>query len=68
MFKCECGKTFENAQSFNGHKSHCRIHAEACGKLAEYELRKLKYREQLSLNQINIAQNNRNKTLNKLAS
>lgn len=23
---CECGKEFENAQSFNGHKSHCKIH------------------------------------------
>ena len=26
MFKCECGKEFENAQSFNGHKSHCKVH------------------------------------------
>lgn len=26
MYKCECGKEFENAQSFNGHKSHCKIH------------------------------------------
>lgn len=26
MFKCECGKEFENPQSFNGHKSHCKEH------------------------------------------
>lgn len=26
MFKCECGKEFENGQSFNGHKSNCRVH------------------------------------------
>lgn len=32
MFKCECGKEFENPQSFNGHKSHCKIHALAKGK------------------------------------
>lgn len=25
-FVCECGKEFENGQSFNGHKSHCRVH------------------------------------------
>lgn len=31
MFKCECGKEFESAQSFNGHKSSCRIHLEAKG-------------------------------------
>ena len=26
MFKCECGREFENGQSFNGHKSHCKVH------------------------------------------
>ena len=25
-FVCECGKTFTNPQSFNGHKSHCKVH------------------------------------------
>lgn len=25
-FKCECGKEFDNPQSFNGHKSHCKDH------------------------------------------
>lgn len=25
-YKCECGKEFNNPQSFNGHKSHCEIH------------------------------------------
>ena len=33
MFKCECGKEFDNAQSFNGHKSNCQVHQEACGKI-----------------------------------
>lgn len=40
MFKCECGREFENGQSFNGHKSHCRIHY-----LAKYGNDK-KYNEQ----------------------
>lgn len=26
MYKCECGKEFDNPQSFNGHKSHCKEH------------------------------------------
>lgn len=26
MFRCECGKDFENPQSFNGHKGHCKVH------------------------------------------
>lgn len=25
-YKCVCGKTFTNSQSFNGHKSHCKEH------------------------------------------
>lgn len=25
-FICECGKEFDNPQSFNGHKSHCKTH------------------------------------------
>lgn len=25
-YRCECGKEFTDSQSFNGHKSHCRIH------------------------------------------
>lgn len=32
-YKCECGKEFTNSQSFNGHKSHCKIHLENLGKL-----------------------------------
>lgn len=31
IFQCICGKTFTNAQSFNGHKSHCRSHQLAKG-------------------------------------
>ena len=26
MFICECGQEFEKANSFNGHKSHCKVH------------------------------------------
>ena len=26
MFKCECGKEFEKLNSFNAHKSSCRVH------------------------------------------
>jgi len=26
MYKCKCGKEFENSQSFNAHKSHCKVH------------------------------------------
>ena len=26
MFKCECGKEFEKANSFNGHKASCKEH------------------------------------------
>ena len=32
IYQCECGKTFEKPNSFNAHKSNCRIHFEACGK------------------------------------
>lgn len=26
MYTCECGKKFNNPQSFNGHKCHCEEH------------------------------------------
>lgn len=26
MYKCVCGKKFDNPQSFNGHKAHCKQH------------------------------------------
>ena len=32
MYKCVCGKEFENVRAYNGHKSHCLINAEASGK------------------------------------
>lgn len=32
MYVCECGKEFEKPNSFNGHKSHCLVHAKAVGK------------------------------------
>ena len=31
-FMCECGKVLTSSQSFNGHKSNCRVHLEATGK------------------------------------
>ena len=35
-YQCICGKTFDNPQKFNGHKSHCKIHHEAKGTLDAY--------------------------------
>ena len=32
-YTCECGKHFTNSQQFNGHKTHCKTHLEAVGKL-----------------------------------
>lgn len=32
MYQCICGKEFEKANSFNGHKSHCVIHLQHAGK------------------------------------
>lgn len=26
MYKCECGRTFNDPQGFNGHKAHCKEH------------------------------------------
>lgn len=31
-YTCECGKVYTNPQSFNGHKSSCKIHLTALGK------------------------------------
>lgn len=31
-YVCECGKVYANSQSFNGHKSSCKIHLTAVGK------------------------------------
>lgn len=46
MFKCECGKEFTNPQSFNGHKSNCRVHLEAKGiKYEEWLLMKRNQRK-----------------------
>lgn len=34
QYECVCGKTFTNPQSFNGHKSKCKLHQERkCGSL-----------------------------------
>ena len=44
MFKCECGREFENSQSFNGHKSHCLVHAAAVGKSVEQVIKEAKQR------------------------
>lgn len=29
MYKCECGREFDNPQKFNGHKANCKQHYEA---------------------------------------
>ena len=41
-YLCECGKEFTTPNSFNGHKSHCKVHLEFCGKL---ETRKKQYKD-----------------------
>lgn len=45
MYKCECGKEFETANSFNGHKSHCLQHLKAVGKDKEFLERLEKYKQ-----------------------
>lgn len=32
-YVCECGRAFDKANSFNGHKSHCVVHLTSTGKL-----------------------------------
>lgn len=32
-YVCECGRVFDRANSFNGHKSHCTAHLTITGKL-----------------------------------
>lgn len=32
VYQCECGKTFDKPNSFNAHKSNCKVHFEVCGK------------------------------------
>ena len=34
IYKCDCGKEFYKPNSFNGHKSHCKIHAVKIGNLS----------------------------------
>lgn len=41
MYICECGKTFDKPNNFNGHKSHCKIHLGE-----EKYLKRVKQREQ----------------------
>lgn len=36
---CECGKEFTSSQSFNGHKSHCKVHLNNKGTYEEYLIR-----------------------------
>lgn len=31
LYRCECGKEFNNSQSLNGHLSHCKYHHECLG-------------------------------------
>lgn len=32
-YTCDCGKSYDNYRSFNGHKSHCPIHLSITGRL-----------------------------------
>ena len=50
IYKCECGKEFDNPQQFNGHKAHCVQHLEATGKIDSYNYRKQIYKNTLSKN------------------
>lgn len=68
MHICECGKEFDNAQKFNGHKSHCKVHLEAVGKLDDYEHRKASYKNQLLANHKIIINNKKEAFNQKLAS
>ena len=36
IYKCECGKEFDNLQRFNGHKCHCLIHLKSVNKLESF--------------------------------
>lgn len=36
IYKCECGREFTNSQSFNGHKSHCKVHLQLKGTWEDY--------------------------------
>ena len=40
QYICECGRIFDRPNSFNGHKSHCKIHFQAAGKEDIRELNK----------------------------
>ena len=68
MHICECGKEFDNAQKFNGHKSHCKVHLKAVGKLDNYEHRKASYKNQLLANHKIIINNKKEAFNQKLAS
>lgn len=54
---CECGKEFDKPNSFNGHKSHCKVHLEKTGRL---ELRKnvdLLNKKKISITLLNKSEN-----------
>lgn len=60
-FKCECGKEFDNSQSFNGHKSRCKVH-----QLAKYgSLEKLDLANKIRSKAGGVT-NSKNKQLKKL--
>jgi hypothetical protein len=62
---CECNREFNNPQSFNGHKSHCKIHMIAMNKydkfLQDDNIRHEKLRTTIQykkINQLKIAEQN----------
>ena len=66
IYKCECGKEFQNSQSFNGHKSHCLIHNRVSNKLNSYLVRKNRYIDLCKENNIKHAEHQRNLKKDKL--
>lgn len=64
MYKCECGKEFEKANSLNAHKGHCLVHAKNIGKYDYFlEVQNKRHQTQL-LN--NIVRKDQTKVHNKV--
>lgn len=60
MYKCECGKEFDDSQAFNGHKSRCKEHFKFKGEKAYKEFLE---REQKSFNKASVTQKEKFKKL-----
>ena len=62
---CECGKEFNNSQSFNGHKSHCIVHLKKNNKLEKHTISEKRRIEKLkqTYNYIHLASLEKKKQL-----